>query len=258
MRFKRKTSKGITLKAPWEIDRLRSANKIVAEVLHVLKNEAKPGITTEELDAIAHNRILKSGGKPAFLGYRGYPATTCISINNEVVHGIPSSKRVLNDGDLVSIDIGVIYKDYYGDAAISFIIGEGSERARNIIKVTEESLYRGIEKATARNRLHDISSAIQEYVEANGYNVVRKFVGHGIGRRLHEPPEVPNYGRPKQGPMLKVGMVLAIEPMVNEGTGDVIVLDDGWTAVTADGKLSAHFEHSVAILNNGPEILSRI
>lgn len=258
MRFKRKTVKGIIIKAPWEIERLRFANKIVAEVLQVLKTEAKPGITTKELDELANDWIIKLGGKPAFLGYRGYPATACISLNNEVVHGIPSAKRVLNSGDLVSIDIGVIYKDYYGDAAISFIIGDGSERARNIIKVTEESLNRGIEKAKARNRLHDISSAIQQYVEANGYSVVRKFVGHGIGRRLHEPPEVPNYGSPKQGPMLKVGMVLAIEPMVNEGTSDVIVLDDGWTAVTADGKLSAHFEHSVAILNDGPEILSKI
>ncbi len=258
MRFKRKTSKGITLKAPWELDRLRSANKIVAEVLNVLKNEAKPGITTEQLDVIAYERILKLGGQPAFLGYRGYPATTCISLNNEVVHGIPSSRRVVNEGDLVSIDVGVIYKDYYGDAAISFLIGKGSERARKLIEVTEESLYRGIEKARARNRLYDISSAIQEYVEGNGYNVVRKFVGHGIGRQLHEPPEIPNYGKPRQGPMLKVGMVLAIEPMVNEGSEKVIVLDDGWTAVTADGKLSAHFEHSVAILNDGPEILSRI
>ena len=258
MRIKKRAVKGITLKAPWELDRLRTANRIVREVLERLRNLAKPGITTLDLDKVAYEYILKSGAKPAFLGYRGYPATICISINQEVVHGIPSKKRILKEGDLVSVDIGAVYKDYVGDAAISFPIGHVSENVMRLLKVTEESLYKGIEQARPRKRLGDVSWAIQSHVEGHGFSVVKKFVGHGVGRNLHEPPEIPNYGQPKQGPMLRPGMVLAIEPMVNEGASDVIILEDGWTAVTADGKLSAHFEHSVAVTNEGPEILSRL
>lgn len=259
MRIKRKrASKGITLKAQWEIDRLKTANRIVAEVLLLLKERAMAGISTKELDVIAREEIERRGGAPAFLGYRRYPATICISINNEVVHGIPSSKRMIKEGDLVSIDVGVVYKDYVGDAAISFCIGECSKRIDNILRVTKEALYRGIEEARPRNRLGDISWAIQSHVEQRGYSVVRKFVGHGVGRALHEPPEVPNFGRPRQGPLLRPGMTLAIEPMVNEGTSDVVVLNDGWTAVTKDGMLSAHFEHSIVITENGAEILSEI
>ncbi len=257
MKIKRRASKGILLKAPWELERLRTANKIVCEVLELLQNSCEPGITTKDLDRIAYEFILSRGAKPAFLGYRGYPATICISINNEVVHGIPSDSRIVEEGDLVSIDIGAIYKDYVGDAARSFSVGTSNDAVRRLLTVTEQALYKGIEQAIPRNRVGAIGAAIQEFVEAHGYNVVKKFVGHGVGRSLHEPPEIPNYGNPKQGPMLKSGMVLAIEPMVNEGTGDVVILDDGWTAVTADGKLSAHFEHSVAVTDNGPEILSK-
>lgn len=258
MKIRRRVSRGITLKAPWELDRLRYANRIVREVLELLRDTAKPGISTQDLDRIAYEYIIRQNAKPAFLHYRGYPATICISLNHEVVHGIPSQDRIVKEGDLVSIDVGAIYNDYVGDAAISFCVGHGNERVDRLIRVTEASLYKGIEQVRPRNRIGDISHAIQLYVETSGYNVVKKFVGHGVGRMLHEPPEIPNYGKPKQGPMLKPGMVLAIEPMVNEGTGDVMVLEDGWTAVTADGKLSAHFEHSVAVTKNGPEILSRI
>ena len=259
MRIRQKAPRGIRLKAPWELELLRAANRIVAEVLEELAESLEPGMSTKDLEELAEGRILEKGGRPAFKGYRGYPASLCVSVNHEVVHGIPSRDRILNEGDLVSMDLGVIWKGYVGDAARSALVGgSGSAEAARLLRVTEEALYRGIEKAVPRARLQDISWAIQEHVESSGFSVVRKFVGHGIGRELHEPPEVPNYGRPGQGPMLRPGMVLAIEPMVNAGGPDVKVLEDGWTAVTADGSLSAHFEHSVAIGREGPEILSKI
>jgi len=258
VRFKKRISRGILLKAPWEIDRIRAADQVVAEVLQALKEAACPGISTLDLDRLAYDGILARGAKPAFLGYRGYPATACISINSEVVHGIPSKDRVIEEGDLVSLDLGAIYKDYVGDAALSFVVGDGPDIAKRLVSITEKALYLGIEQARPRKRLQDISWAIQSFVEGMGFQVVRKFVGHGVGRNLHEPPEIPNFGSPGQGPMLRPGMVLAIEPMVTEGTSDVVILKDGWTAVTADGKLSAHFEHSIAIWPDGPEILSKI
>ncbi len=248
----------IFLKSLWEIEKMRRSNAIVAEVLARLRETIKPGITTLELDRLAENLCRKKGAKPAFKGYRGYPFSLCVSINEEVVHGFPSKKRVLKEGDIVSLDFGVLYDGYYGDAAITVPVGEISERAKRLLRVTEEALYKGIEQAVVGKRLGDISSAIQRYVEAHGYSVVRQFVGHGIGRALHEDPQVPNFGKPGRGIKLKEGMVLAIEPMVNEGTYEVEILADGWTAVTKDRKLSAHFEHTVAITQNGPEILSRV
>jgi methionyl aminopeptidase len=248
----------IFLKSPWEIEKMRRSNAIVAEVLARLREAIKPGITTLELDRLAEHLCRRKGAKPAFKGYRGYPFSLCVSVNEEVVHGFPSKKRVLKEGDIVSLDFGVLYDGYYGDAAITVPVGEISERAKRLLRVTEEALYKGIEQAVIGKRLGDISSAIQRYVEAHGYSVVRQFVGHGIGRALHEDPQVPNFGKPGRGVKLKEGMVLAIEPMVNEGTYEVEILADGWTAVTKDRKLSAHFEHTVAITKNGPEILSRV
>ncbi len=231
---------------------------IVAEVLQELRQIIEPGITTKDLDRIAQEGIEKRGGVPAFKGYRGYPATLCISLNNEVVHGIPNPERVISQGDLVSMDLGAIYKDYYGDSAISLVVGKGSELAERLVQVTRQALYKGIEQVRPKGRLQDISAAIQEWVESHGFNVVRQFVGHGVGRQLHEPPEIPNYGKRGKGPKLKAGMVLAIEPMVNAGSPEIRILPDGWTAVTADGSLSAHFEHSVAITKKGPYILSSL
>ena len=247
----------IILKARWEIQKMRKSNAIVAQILERLKEIAKPGITTLELDRFAEGLCIKKGAKPAFKGYMGYPSSLCVSINEEVVHGIPSKRRV-REGDIVSFDFGVVYDGYYGDAAITVPVGKISKRAERLLKVTQEALYKGIGKAQAGNRLYDISATIQNYVEKHGYSVVRQFVGHGIGRSLHEDPQVPNFGKPGQGPRLKEGMVLAIEPMVNEGTYEVEILPDGWTAVTKDRKLSAHFEHTVAITENGPQILSII
>ncbi len=255
----KKTSTLIILKAPWEIEKMRAANLIVAEVLQELKDVLSPGISTLDLDKLATEGIMKRGGIPAFKGYKGYPATLCISINDEIVHGIPDSRRFVAEGDLVSMDLGAIYDGYYGDAAISALAGEdGTELARRLLRVTQEALYTGIEYARPKHRLQDISAAIQSCVEDNGFEVVRQFVGHGIGRNLHEPPEVPNFGRRGRGPKLKAGMVLAIEPMVTAGSAEVKVLSDGWTAVTVDGSLAAHFEHTVAITKKGPYILSRL
>ncbi len=237
---------------------MRVANQIVAEVLQELKEALAPGISTYDLDRIATERIEKRGAVPAFKGYRGYPATLCISLNNEVVHGIPNPMRLISEGDLVSMDVGTIYDGYFGDAAISVVVGEAPAIAHKLVEVTEKALFKGIEQARPKHRLQDISAAIQATVEEHGFSVVRQFVGHGIGRSLHEPPEVPNYGRPGKGPKLKPGMVLAIEPMVNAGSPEVKVLADGWTAVTSDGSLSAHFEHSVAITKKGPYILSSL
>ncbi|MDA8163253.1 MAG: type I methionyl aminopeptidase [Desulfobacteraceae bacterium] len=248
----------IILKSPREIEKLRAVNQIVATVLHELRGYIEPGISTGELDRIADGRLRFYGAGAAFKGYHGYPATACISINNEVVHGIPSNNRILNEGDLVSIDLGAVREGYFGDAAISLLVCDGPDVAKKLLEVTSSALVSGIAEASAGANLGDISSAIQRFVESKGFSVVRKFVGHGIGRALHEPPEVPNYGKRGCGPVLKPGMVLAIEPMVNAGGYDVQILDDGWTVVTADGSISAHFEHTVAITQHGPDILSEL
>jgi methionyl aminopeptidase len=245
----------IIVKSSREIEQLKRSNAIVAEVFEKLKKMIEPGITTKELDQVAEEYILLKGGQPAFKGYRGFPATLCISINEEVVHGIPGQRR-LKEGDIVSLDVGVNFVGYFGDAAITLPVGEVDPEAKRLLEVTEKALYIGIEKAKRGNRLFDISYAIQGWVESHGFSVVRDFVGHGIGKDLHEEPQIPNFGAPHQGPRLEKGMVFALEPMVNEGTYEVRILSDGWTVVTADGKRSAHFEHTIAITNDGAEILS--
>ena len=246
----------IIFKSREEIEIMRRANLTVAGVLSVLKSSVRAGVTTLDLERIAEDELKKTGAKPAFKGYRGYPWCLCTSVNNEVVHGMPS-KRVLAEGDIVSIDFGVLSEGFYGDAALTVPVGSISSDAARLVKVTEESLEKAIEAAVVGNRLLDISAAVQRYVESHGFSVVREFVGHGIGRELHEAPQVPNFGVPGRGIRLKAGMVLAIEPMINMGAPDVKILDDGWTAVTADGSLSAHFEHTVAITDDGPYVLSR-
>lgn len=245
------------LKSRDEIDIMRASCLIVAEVLDVLKNSVKPGITTLDLERIAEEETKKRDAKPAFKGYRGYPFCLCTSLNSEVVHGMPS-KKALKSGDILSIDFGVRYNGFYGDSAITVPVGEVSGDALRLIEVTKASLDAAIEQVVAGNRLTDVSSAVQRLVESHGFSVVREFVGHGIGRELHEPPQVPNFGLPGRGIKLKPGMVLAIEPMINMGGSAVKVLDDGWTAVTVDGSLSAHFEHTVAVTPDGPYVLSRI
>ncbi|MCX7816598.1 MAG: type I methionyl aminopeptidase [Syntrophales bacterium] len=252
----RVTGAMIFLRQPDEIEKIRASNIIVAEILQELRGMVVEGIQTRELDRISEELAVKKGAKPAFKGYRGYPFSLCVSVNEEVVHGLPSS-RVLTSGDIVSLDFGILYRGYYGDAAITVGVGTISEEASRLIKVTEEALYIGIEEARVGNRLGDISAAIQEHVESAGFSVVREFVGHGIGRSMHEDPQIPNHGTRGRGILLKAGMVFAIEPMVNAGTYHVKVLPDGWTVVTADGKLSAHFEHTIAITENGPVILSK-
>ncbi len=247
----------VILKKPDEIEKARASNRIVAEVLSVLREKVKPGVTTRELDRIAEGVTEKRGAKPAFKGYRGYPFSLCASINEEVVHGMPSN-RVLEEGDIIGLDYGVCYQGLYGDSAITLPIGKVSEQATRLMQVTERSLYAAINQTFAGNRLGDISAAVQETVEAAGYSVVRDFVGHGIGKSMHEDPQIPNYGKKGRGIELVTGMILAIEPMVNAGKYKVKILSDGWTVITADGSLSAHFEHSVAITDNGPEILSKI
>jgi methionyl aminopeptidase len=247
----------VILKMPDEIEKLRTANLIVAEILQELREKVRPGVTTRELDNLCEQLSRRKRVRPAFKGYRGYPFALCTSVNGEVVHGMPS-ERPLVAGDIVSLDFGVNYQGYFGDAAITVPVGSVSAEAQRLMKVTEEGLYDAISQAVAGNRLGDVSAAVQERVESAGFSVVREFVGHGIGRSLHEDPQIPNYGVRGRGIELKVGMVLAIEPMVNEGSYDVKVLQDGWTVITEDGKLSAHFEHSVAITENGPDILSRI
>jgi methionyl aminopeptidase len=230
----------------------------VAEALAVLKDAVKSGITTDELDRLAESEIRARGAMPAFKGYRNYPKTLCASVNEQVVHGIPS-KRVLKEGDIVGLDLGAIVGGFYGDSAVTVGVGRIDEKTAALVRITEESLSLAIEQAQVGNRLSDISHAVQRHVEAAGYSVVTEFVGHGIGRQLHEEPQVPNYGKPGQGPRLQAGMVLAIEPMVNMGGSAVRVLDDRWTAVTVDGSLSAHFEHTIAIQPSGPAIvLSRL
>lgn len=245
----------IILKSPEEVDKIRRAGRIVAEVLQELKKQVKPGMTTLDLDQMAEEGIRKRGGQPAFKGYRGFPATLCASVNNEIVHGIPS-KRTLQEGDIIGLDLGAIVDGYYGDAAITVAVGAIRPAVQRLVQVTEESLYQGIEQMKVGNRLSDVSHAVQRHVEAAGYSVVKDFVGHGIGQALHEEPQLPNFGKPGQGPRLRTGMVLAIEPMVNMGKDGVRVLSDHWTAVTEDGSLSAHFEHTVAITEEGPVILT--
>lgn len=247
----------IILRSDEEIGQIRKAGLIVALVLNKMRVCAKPGIETKELDKIALEEILRNKGLAAFKDYKGYPANICVSVNEEVVHGIPS-KKLLKDGDIVSIDVGVKSGSFFADAAITVGIGRISERARKLIKVTEESLYRGIENARPGKRLSDISANVQERVEANGFSVVRSFVGHGIGEKIHEEPEIPNFGKPNKGPRLESGMILAIEPMVNEGGHEVEILDDGWTAVTKDRSLSAHFEHTIAVRDGAAEILTAL
>jgi methionyl aminopeptidase len=247
----------IVLKTDEEIKKMSEACRIVAEVLEGIKKKVVPGVTTRELDEFAESHIVSKGARPAFKGYRGYPSTVCASVNEQVVHGIPSGKKLKN-GDIISIDVGVHYNGFYGDAAVTLPVGQISKQAEKLLAVTENSLEAGIKKAVPGNRLSDISAAIQEYVESEGFSVVRTFVGHGIGRELHEEPQIPNYGRPGEGPKLVEGMTLAIEPMVNAGGWEVNILHDGWTAVTRDGSLSAHFEHTVVIKNNGQSILTKL
>ncbi len=245
----------VILKSPQEIAKLRKSNQIVAEILRELELKIEPGVSTLFLNNLAERLTLEQNARPAFKGYREYPYTLCTSVNNGVVHGFPS-KTALRDGDILSIDFGVLYDGYYGDAAITVGVGKISAVARRLIRATKEALYRGIEKAVPGGRLSDISHAIQSHVERDGFSVVRKFVGHGIGSSLHEEPQIPNFGKPGTGVRLKPGMTLAIEPMVNEKDYDVEILDDGWTAVTKDGRLSAHFEHTIAITDKGSVILS--
>jgi len=247
----------VILKQQSEIEKIRASNGIVAEILAELKEKVQEGVTTWDLDRISEELVLKKGAKPAFKGYRGYPFSLCASINEQVIHGLPSL-RVLTEGDIVGLDFGVYYHGYYGDAALTVPVGRISKEASMLLKATEESLDMAIREAKVGNRLGDISAAVQNHVEAVGFSVVRDFVGHGIGRNLHEDPQIPNYGIKGRGVALKAGMVLAIEPMVNAGTYKVRMLTDGWTAVTADGRLSAHFEHTIAITDHGPEILSRL
>ncbi|MDF2459083.1 MAG: map [Nitrospira sp.] len=248
----------IILKTPDEIAMMAKASRVVAEALEVLKSAVKPGVSTDELDRLAEAEIRGRGAIPAFKGYRNYPKTLCASVNEQVVHGIPS-KRVLKDGDIVGLDLGAVVGGFYGDSAVTVAVGRIDEKAATLVRVTEESLSLAIQQAQVGNRLSDISHAVQQHIEAAGYSVVTEFVGHGIGRQLHEEPQVPNYGKPGQGPRLQPGMVLAIEPMVNMGGSAVRVLDDRWTAVTVDGSLSAHFEHTIAIQPSGPAlVLSRL
>lgn len=247
----------VILKLPEEIERARASSQIVAEVLNKLRDKVKPGVTTGELDKFAELMAEKRGAIPAFKGYRGYPNSLCTSVNEEVVHGMPST-RVLKEGDIVGLDFGVYYKGFFGDAAITLPVGKISPVALKLIEVTEQSLYAGIEQAQEGNRLGDISGSVQQIVEAAGFSIVRDFVGHGIGRNLHEEPQIPNYGKRGRGIELKSGMILAIEPMVNQGGFKVKILQDCWTVVTEDGRLSAHFEHSIAITDNGPDILSKL
>ena len=246
----------VTLKTERELNLMRKSCQIVAKILDEMVAMAKPGVSTGEIDRFAESRCKDLKVLPAFKGYHGFPATVCISVNEEVVHGIPSNKRILKNGDIVGLDFGVIYEGWYGDSARTTGVGTISESAQKLIDATRESLVQGIAQCREGNRVFDIGHAVQNFVEPFGYSVVREFVGHGIGRALHEDPQVPNYGPKGKGLLLKAGMVLAIEPMINAGGREVKVLEDGWTAITLDRSLSAHFEHTVAITPNGPEILT--
>jgi methionyl aminopeptidase len=247
----------VTLKTAKEIDQIRKSCVVVAEILDFVQSFIEPGVSTGTIDNEIEKFTRSKGAQPAFKGYFDYPAAACISIDDQVVHGIPG-KRVIETGQIVSVDVGTIIDGWYGDGARTFFVGEVTENKKKLVRVTEESLYQGIEQARAGNRIQDIGSTIQKYVEQHGFSVVRDLVGHGIGRKLHEEPQVPNYGEPGRGMKLQVGMVLAIEPMVNEGTYEVITLEDKWTVVTKDRRPSAHFEHTIAITKNGPEILTQL
>jgi len=236
---------------------MRKASRVVAEVLKELKPLVKPGVTTAELDKFAERRVRELGAVPAFLGYRGYPATLCVSINEEIVHGIPSPKRTVRAGDIVSLDMGAVIEGFYGDAAVTVAAGAISPQAKRLMEVTSRSLDEALAAVRAGVRLGDVCHAVEKYAEANGMSVVREFTGHGIGRHLHEEPSIPNFGRPGSGPVLKAGMTLAIEPMLCLGGADVVVKNDGWTAVSADGSLAAHYEHTIAVTEDGCDVLSR-
>jgi methionyl aminopeptidase len=246
----------IVCRSAGELEQMREAGRLVGEVLTELAAAVAPGVSTADLDELAEKRIRQAGATPAFKGYHGYPATICASINDEVIHGIPSGRRVLNEGDIISIDVGASLDGYFGDSAVTLPVGQISESAAALLRVTEEALYKAIEAVKPGKRVSDIGHAVQKHVEAYGFSVVREFVGHGIGQRMHEEPQIPNYGEPGHGPRLAEGMVLAIEPMVNAGTAAVKVLADGWTAVTRDQSLSAHFEHTVAVTAGEPWILT--
>jgi len=248
----------IVCRSKAEIERLRHSGQAVRRLLEDLRQQVRPGITTWELETYLERQIKMLGARPAFKGYRNFPCCLCVSVNQEIIHGIPSSRRRLQAGDIVSLDTGVVLDGYYGDSAITVPVGEISEPLKRLLRVTQECLALGIEQAKAGNRVGDISAAVQEHAESNGYSVVREFVGHGVGRALHEEPQVPNYGRRGHGPRLKEGMVIAIEPMLNTGGADVRVLEDQWTAVTKDGGYSAHYEHMVAISSNGADVLTRL
>lgn len=247
----------ITLKSKEEIDKMRRACRVVKEAILKVGEHVKPGVTTLDLDKVAEDYITSQGCKVAFKGYLGFQHTLCLSINEEVVHGIPSKKRVLKEGDIIGVDCGAIYEGYYGDSARTLAVGKISPEAENLLKVTEEALKRGIDQMWPNNRLYDIGAAIQEYAESKGLTIVKEYVGHGIGTALHEDPQVPNYGVRGTGMRLKEGMVFAIEPMVNLGGGETYLLPDGWTVVTKDGRLSAHFEDTISITDKGPEVLTR-
>jgi methionyl aminopeptidase len=246
----------INLRTKRELDLMREAGRIVALTLNRLRDAVQPGISTGDLDRIAERSARELGAVPSFLGYHGYPASVCCSINSEIVHGIPADDRLLKEGDIISLDFGAIWQGYHGDSAITVGVGQVSAKAAELMRVTEGALYKGIEQARDKKYLTDIGAAVQAHAEAAGFSVVRRYVGHGIGRQMHEAPEIPNFGPAGHGPRLRKGMVLAIEPMVNTGTGDTIERSDGWTVVTADGGLSAHFEHTVAITDGEPVILT--
>ena len=247
----------IVLKSQQEIAYMREAGRIVAETLELIRQAVKPDVTTQELDRIADEYIRERGAIPAFKGYNGFPGSICASVNEEVVHGIPGPRKLKN-GDIISVDIGTLINGFYGDAAMTFPVGEVAPEVAQLLKVTEESLYKGIAQAVADQRLYDISHAVQIHAEEFGYGVVRDYVGHGIGRKMHEDPQIPNYGAPGRGPRLKPGMTLAIEPMINMGTYEVKTLRDNWTVITRDKKWSAHFEHTIAVTDSEPEILTRL
>lgn len=246
----------IILKNDNEIRKMKEAGRIVEEALRLMEANIRPGISTFHLDRIAEEFITKQGAVPSFKGYGGFPGSICASVNDVVIHGIPSKEVILKEGDIISVDMGALKDHYHGDAARTFMVGEVSQTAKDLIRVTEESFFRGLEAFRAGNRLGDISSAIESYITAAGFGIVRDFVGHGIGRNLHEQPNVPNYGRPGLGPVLREGMVLAIEPMVNVGSYEVKVLKDNWTVKTRDGSLSAHYENTVALTEQGPQLLT--
>lgn len=248
----------VEIKTPAELDLMRQASKIVAQVLALLKKEIRDGVPTAELNILAEREIRNREAAPAFLGYRGYPATLCVSINEEVVHGIPSDKRIIRSGDLVSLDLGAVYRGFYGDAAVSVAVGAVRPEVSRLINVTAASLEKALSKIRSGAKLGDVSHAVESFVIDNGMSVVKEFTGHGIGRRLHEEPSIPNYGKPGSGVTLKPGMTLAIEPMVCLGKPEIVIRSDGWTAVSADGSCTAHFEHTVAVTENGCEILSAV